>query len=341
MREQLETIRREAVLALEGALSVAEIEALRVRVLGRKGNLTEILRSMGALSAEERPRAGQMVNAVREELTAAIEAKLEKLSRGEQYERLMRESIDVTEPGKRAPSGKLHLLTQAYRDIREIFIGLGFQIREGPEIEYDKYNFQLLNMPPNHPARDAQDTFYMTPDIVLRTHTSPVQARTMLSEKPPIRILSPGRVFRVDDIDATHSPVFMQIEGLVVDKGITMAHLKGILATFAREYFGEGTKTRFRPGFFPFTEPSAEVDVTCIGCHGEGGSCRICKGTGWIEILGSGMVHPNVLRDCGIDPEEYTGYAFGMGVDRIASLRYGVTDIRLLYENDLRFLKQF
>lgn len=325
--------------ALGAVKSAAEAEALRVRVLGKKGSLTGILRQMGSLGEEERPRVGQMVNALREEITTALESKLSELGKREQDARLMSESIDVTEPGTRSDLGRLHLLTQAMRDVRDIFIGMGFQVREGPEIEYDKYSFEMLNIPKNHPARDAQDTFYVNPNIVLRPHTSPVQVRTMLNEKPPIRILSPGRVFRADEVDATHSPVFNQIEGLVIDKDVTMAHLKGALATFAREYFGEKTKTRFRPGFFPFTEPSAEVDVTCIGCGGSG--CRICKGTGWIEILGSGMVHPKVLANCGIDPEEYSGYAFGMGVERIANIKHRVTDIRLLFENDIRFLKQF
>lgn len=339
MQERLKQIAEEAIGVLEQTLDSASLDALRVKVLGKKGALTEILRSMGAVSAEERPKIGQLVNETREKIEAAIAKKENEIKLREKERRLEKERIDVTAPGTVAEQGKLHPLTQVFYEIRNIFIGMGFEVKEGPEVEYDKYNFELLNIPANHPSRDMQDTFYVNDNVVLRTHTSPVQVRTMLAQKPPIRIISPGRVYRADDVDATHSPIFNQIEGLVIDKGITMGDLKGVLDVFAKELYGEKTLTRLRPSYFPFTEPSGEVDISCTVCGGTG--CRVCKNTGWIEILGSGMVHPNVLRNCGIDPEVYSGFAFGMGLDRVANMKYGITDIRLLYENDLRFLKQF
>ncbi len=339
MEEQLRALQEKTMEALDRAASTAEIEKLRVSVLGRKGELTGILRGLGALPPAERPVAGQKVNVVREMLTVAMDEKEAKLAEAEMQARFEEEAIDVTAPGETLHRGTLHPLTHVLTQVRDIFIGMGFRVEEGPEIELDHYNFELMNMPQDHPARDMQDTFYINAETVMRTHTSPVQARTMLSSKPPIRMVCPGRVFRSDDVDATHSPVFHQMEGLVVDKNINFGNLKGTLDTFIKQFFGPQTQTRFRPGYFPFTEPSAEVDATCTACGGKG--CRICKGTGWIEILGCGMVHPNVLRQCGIDPEEYTGYAFGVGIDRLANIKYNITDIRLLLEGDARFLKQF
>ena len=339
MEEQLQALQKKTMEALAQAVSTAEIEKLRVSVLGRKGELTGILRGLGTLPPAERPIAGQKVNVVREALTAAMDEKEAKLAEAEMQARFEEEAIDVTAPGEPLHRGTLHPLTHVLMQVRDIFIGMGFKVEEGPEIELDHYNFELMNMPQDHPARDMQDTFYINADTVMRTHTSPVQARTMLSQKPPIRMVCPGRVFRSDDVDATHSPVFHQMEGLVVDKDINFGNLKGTLDTFIKQFFGPQTQTRFRPGYFPFTEPSAEVDATCTACGGKG--CRICKGTGWIEILGCGMVHPNVLRQCGIDPQVYTGYAFGVGIDRLANIKYNITDIRLLLEGDARFLKQF
>ena len=339
MNEKLSVIREEALAAVKAASSTAELNDIRVRVLGKKGELTAILRSMGSLAPEDRPKVGQMVNEARAEIESAVEARTAALAAQERDARLKAEALDVTIPGKKRPLGKLHPLTQTYYEMRDIFVGMGFTVAEGPEVEYDKYNFTMLNIPKDHPARDMQDTFYVNDDIVLRTHTSPVQVRTMLSKKPPIRIISPGRVYRSDDVDATHSPIFNQIEGLVIDKGVTMADLRGVLDVFAKELYGEHTKTRLRPSYFPFTEPSAEVDLSCMACGGKG--CRICKGTGWIEILGCGMVNPKVLEMCGIDPEVYSGFAFGIGIDRVCNAKFGISDIRLLYENDLRFLSQF
>lgn len=339
MQEKLKQIQDQTLEALSNAKESEIIERIRVKVLGKKGELTELLRGMGALSAQERPKAGAQINALRDTIEAAIDERIKALGALEMERKLKREAVDVSAPGKRGMVGKLHPLTQTYNEICDIFLGMGFEIKEGPEVEYDRYAFEMLNIPKNHPARDAQDTFYITENIVLRPHTSPMQVRTMISEKPPIRILSPGRVFRADNFDATHSPVFHQIEGLVVDKGISMGDLKGTLDIFAKALYGAKTRTRFRPSFFPFTEPSAEMDVSCGVCDGEG--CRVCKGSGWIEILGSGMVHPRVLSMCGIDPEEYSGFAFGMGLDRITNMKYGITDIRLHFENDLRFLAQF
>ena len=336
MKEMLNQIRQ---TALEKIAAGEDLEQIRIQYLGKKGELTAVLRGMGKLSAEERPVIGQLANQVREEIEAAVAQKAEALKASALAEQLKAEKLDVTMPGKTARVGHVHPLTRVQRDMEEIFIGMGFSIAEGPEVEYDLYNFQKLNIPENHPARDTQDTFYITDNILLRSQTSPVQARTMEVQKPPIRIISPGRVYRSDAMDATHSPLFHQMEGLVVDKGITMGDLKGMLETFAKAQFGEDTRCRFRPHHFPFTEPSAEVDVSCFACGGKG--CRLCKGEGWIEILGAGMVHPNVLTMCGIDPEEYSGFAFGMGIERIAMLKYHVDDIRLFYENDVRFLEQF
>ena len=336
MKEMLNQIR---TTALEKIAAGEDLEQIRIQYLGKKGELTAVLRGMGKLSAEERPVIGQLANQVREEIEAAVAEKAEALKASALEEQLKAEKLDVTMPGKTARVGHVHPLTRVQRDMEEIFIGMGFSIAEGPEVEYDLYNFQKLNIPENHPARDTQDTFYITDNILLRSQTSPVQARTMEVQKPPIRIISPGRVYRSDAMDATHSPLFHQMEGLVVDKGITMGDLKGMLETFAKAQFGEDTRCRFRPHHFPFTEPSAEVDVSCFACGGKG--CRLCKGEGWIEILGAGMVHPNVLTMCGIDPEEYSGFAFGMGIERIAMLKYHVDDIRLFYENDVRFLEQF
>ena len=337
MREKLQQIKASALAEL--AEVKAEIEQIRVRYLGKKGELTAVLRGMAALPPEERPAIGQMANEVRAEIEAAIAARVAERKEKELSARLLREKVDVTMPGTPSRMGHQHPLTRVQREIEDIFIGMGFQIADGPEVEYDYYNFQALNIPENHPARDTQDTFYITDKILLRSQTSPVQVRVMEKQSPPIRIISPGRVYRSDALDATHSPLFHQIEGLVVDKGLTMSDLKGTLETFARKLFGEDSKIRFRPHHFPFTEPSAEVDVSCFACGGKG--CRVCKGEGWIEILGAGMVHPFVLSNCGIDPEVYSGFAFGMGLERVTMKHYGIDDIRLFYENDERFLKQF
>ena len=337
MREKLQQIKLTALAEL--ASPDADVEQIRIRFLGKKGELTAVLRGMGALSAEERPVIGQLANDVRAEIEGAITARANAAKEEALAKRLQAEKLDVTMPGTRARMGHQHPLTRVQREIEEIFIGMGFQIAEGPEVEYDYYNFQALNIPENHPARDTQDTFYITDNVLLRSQTSPVQVRVMEKQQPPVRVISPGRVYRSDALDATHSPLFHQIEGLVVDKGITMSDLKGTLETFARQLFGEETKIRFRPHHFPFTEPSAEVDVSCFACGGKG--CRVCKGEGWIEILGAGMVHPFVLSNCGIDPEVYSGFAFGMGLERVAMKHYGIDDIRLFYENDERFLQQF
>ncbi len=337
MKEKLSKIQAEAleqIMAPDAAL-----EQIKVKYLGKKGELTAVLRGMGALSPEERPIVGQMANEVREAIENAIAERSRELAEKALGERLKAEKLDVTMPAATLPMGHLHPLTQAQRELENIFIGMGFSIAEGPEVEKDYYNFQALNIPENHPARDTQDTFYITENTLLRSQTSPVQVRVMEHQKPPIRIISPGRVYRSDALDATHSPLFHQLEGLVIDKGITMGDLKGTLAVFAKKMFGEETKIRFRPHHFPFTEPSAEVDVSCFVCGGKG--CRLCKGEGWIEILGAGMVHPFVLSNCGIDPEEYSGFAFGLGIERITMARYGIDDIRLFYENDERFLEQF
>lgn len=339
MKEQLERIKEEALKQIETADVLETLNEIRIAYLGKKGELTSVLKSLKDVAPAERPKVGQMVNETR----AIIEAKLDEtkaaLAKKARAEQLEKEVIDVTLPARKTAIGHSHPNTVALEEVERIFIGMGYEVVEGPEVEEDLYNFEKLNIPANHPAKDEQDTFYITKDIVLRTQTSPVQARVMEKGKLPIRMIAPGRVFRSDEVDATHSPSFHQVEGLVIDKHITFADLKGTLAEFARELFGEETKVKFRPHHFQFTEPSAEVDVTCFKCHGSG--CRFCKGSGWIEILGCGMVHPNVLEMCGIDPEEYTGFAFGMGLERIALLKYEIDDMRLLYENDIRFLKQF
>ncbi len=339
MKEQLEAIRAQAEAELENAASQQALEELRIKYLGKKGALTAILKQMGKLSAEERPVIGQLANQVRASIENELTQRAAEVKAAEQQRRLEEEKLDVTLPGKRRDMGAKHPLSIGLDEIKEIFIGMGFEIVDGPEVETDYYNFEALNIPKNHPARDTQDTFYINENILLRTQTSPVQVRVMEKQKPPIRIISPGRVYRSDAVDATHSPLFHQIEGLVVDKGITFADLKGTLETFVKRLYGEDSVVRFRPHHFPFTEPSAEVDVQCFNCHGEG--CRLCKGEGWIEILGCGMVHPKVLSNCGIDPEEYSGFALGMGLERVVMRRYNIDDLRLFYENDVRFLKQF
>ncbi len=339
IREDLERIGRETLEDLKKVPDTQALEQLKVKVLGKKGSLTALLRGMGALPAEERPQMGQIINEHRARMQEALEEKLQELSRREKEFRLEQEALDITEPRDPVEIGAVHPTQAVLREVLDCFTGLGFEVVEGPEVELDHYNFELLNLPKNHPARDAQDTFYVDDNIVMRTHTSPVQARIMLSRKPPIRVVCPGRVFRADEIDATHSPVFHQIEGLVIDEKVTMGDLKGTLDAFAKKLYGQDISTRFRPSFFPFTEPSAEVDLTCFNCRGKG--CRMCKGTGFIEVLGCGMVNPRVLEMCGIDPEKYSGFAFGIGLERITLLRYGITDMRLLFEGDLRFLRQF
>ena len=339
MKDRLQKIKDEAIAKIQSADNLDKLNEIKVAVLGKKGELTEVLKGMKDVAAEERPKVGQLVNDTR----AAIESKLEevkkKLTEAERELKLKNEIIDVTLPAKKNNVGHRHPNTIALEELQRIFVGMGYEVVEGPEVEYDYYNFEALNIPANHPAKDEQDTFYINDKIVLRTQTSPVQVREMEKGKLPIRMIAPGRVFRSDDVDATHSPSFHQVEGLVIDKNITFSDLKGTLAQFARELFGEETKVKFRPHHFPFTEPSAEMDVSCFKCGGNG--CRMCKGSGWIEILGCGMVHPRVLRMSNIDPEEYHGFAFGIGLERIALLKYEIDDMRLLYENDTRFLKQF
>lgn len=339
MLDQLEMIRKEAVDAIRSISVPQELEALKVRLTGKKGKLTEILRSMGSLPAEERPQMGQRVNELRRQLEESFSVKEQELKAALLERRLLAETVDVTMPVLQPEKGTLHPLNIVKNELIDIFVSMGFDIAEGPEIETDYYNFQALNLPLDHPARDMQDTFYISENLLLRTQTSAMQIRTMEKKKPPIRIICPGRVFRADEVDATHSPVFHQMEGLVVDKGVTMCDLKGMLDTFAKRVYGKDTKTKLRPSFFPFTEPSVEVDVTCSECGGKG--CRMCKGSGWVEILGAGMVNPNVLRNCGVDPEEYSGFAFGLGIDRVALTRYKISDMRLMFENDVRFLEQF
>ncbi len=339
MKEKLEQIKAEALERIEEAGALEKLNDIRVAYLGKKGELTSVLKSLKDVAPEDRPKVGQMVNDVRALLEERLENAKAVLARAAREEQMAREEIDVTLPSKKAEIGHKHPNMVALEEVERIFIGMGYEVVEGPEIEYDYYNFEALNIPANHPAKDEQDTFYITDKILLRTQTSPVQVRTMEQKKPPIRMIAPGRVFRSDEVDATHSPSFHQIEGMVIDKNITFSDLKGTLAQFAVELFGENTKVKFRPHHFPFTEPSAEVDVTCFKCGGVG--CRFCKGSGWIEILGCGMIHPKVLRMSGIDPEEYSGFAFGMGLERIALLKYEIDDMRLLYENDIRFLKQF
>ena len=339
MKEKLQKIREDAIRQIEASGDLSKLNDVRVAVLGKKGELTAVLKSMKDVSPEERPLVGQLVNETRESIEKILDETKKKLEAAELDAKLRREVIDVTLPAKKNNVGHRHPNTIALEEVERIFTGMGYEVVEGPEVEYDYYNFEALNIPANHPAKDEQDTFYINKDIVLRTQTSPVQGRVMGQGKLPIRMLSPGRVYRSDEVDATHSPSFHQIEGLVVDKNITFSDLKGTLAEFARQLFGQDTKVKFRPHHFPFTEPSAEMDVTCFKCGGKG--CRFCKGEGWIEILGCGMVHPRVLRMSGIDPEEYSGFAFGIGLERIALLKYEIDDMRLLYENDQRFLNQF
>lgn len=339
MLNALNTIQEQAAQALTAVSDPKLLEELRVKYLGKKGELTAILKKMGSLSPEDRPKVGQRANEVRSAIEQLIEQKATEIKAAMQQKKLESEHLDVTMPGKTRPLGKAHPLTKVLDEVKEIFLGMGFSVAEGPEVELDYYNFEALNLPKDHPARDTQDTFYISDNVLLRTQTSPIQVRTMEKQKPPIRIIAPGRVYRSDAVDATHSPLFHQIEGLVVDKGITMADLKGTLEMFVKRLYGEESIVRFRPHHFPFTEPSAEMDVQCFSCHGEG--CRLCKGEGWIEVLGCGMVHPKVLSICGIDPEEYSGFAFGMGLERIVMRRYNIDDLRLFFENDVRFLDQF
>ncbi|MDL2259152.1 phenylalanine--tRNA ligase subunit alpha [Eubacteriales bacterium OttesenSCG-928-K08] len=340
MLEKLEQIRLAAQQALLKAESPQELEALQLSLLGRSGQLTEILRTMGKLQKDERAKVGQAANKVKRELEAAIAERTTQLSELQKAQRLAQERLDITEPGKvLRPRGRLHPMTKTYREIRDALIGMGFITFDGPEVELDENNFTLVNMPPDHSARDMQDTFYINDRVVLRTHTTPCEVRALKTLKPPFRVVVPGRCFRVDEVDASHSPIFMQMEGLVVDRNITMADLKGTLDTFVHAVFGEDVKTRLRPSYFPFTEPSGEMDISCTICKGKG--CRVCKGTGWLEILGCGVTNPHEIENCGLDPHEWSAFAFGLGVDRVTSLKYGITDIRLEYENDARFLRQF
>ncbi len=341
MKEKLEQIRQEALTALAETKAAQDLEALRVKYLGKKGELTAVLKQMGGLSAEERPVIGQLANEVREALTEALSRQQQAIEAAALSARLAAEAVDVTIPGKRPQTGHKHPMSIVLDEVKDIFIGMGFQVAEGPEVELAEYNFTKLNTEEGHPAREWQDTFYIKEDssLLLRTQTSPMQVRTMERQQPPIRVVAPGRVYRKDEVDATHSPMFHQIEGLVVDKGITMADLKGTLNAVVEQLYGKGTKTRFRPHHFPFTEPSCEVDVQCHACGGVG--CRVCKGEGWIELLGAGMVHPKVLEGVGIDTDVYSGFAFGIGVERMAMRRFGITDLRLIFENDMRFLAQF
>ena len=339
MKEKLEQIKKEAIAQIAGAEALEALNEVKVAFLGKKGELTAVLKSMKDVSPEDRPKVGQLVNETRAEIEKVLEEAQKKMENIKREAQMRAEVIDVTLPAKKNSVGHRHPNTITQEDVERIFIGMGYEVVEGPEIETDYYNFEALNIPADHPAKDEQDTFYITGDYLLRTQTSGTQVHVMERGKLPIRMIAPGRVFRSDEVDATHSPSFHQIEGLVIDKHITFADLKGTLAEFAKELYGEDTKVRFRPHHFNFTEPSAEMDVSCFKCHGSG--CRFCKGTGWIEILGCGMVHPNVLKMSNIDPEEYTGFAFGVGLERIALLKYEIDDMRLLYENDLRFLKQF
>ena len=344
MEEKIATLKDAAIADIDGAKSTAALNDIRIKYLGKKGTLTLLLRGMANLSADEKPRIGKLVNEARQCIETHLAARKEKLYYEETAAKLAAEKIDVTLPGRHGFIGNLHPLTLTLRRIKKIFLNMGFTVEEGPEIETDYYNFEALNLPKDHPARDMQDSFYITEDILMRTQTSPVQARTMekasrREKHAPVRMIAPGRVYRRDDYDATHSPMFTQVEGLVIDKDITLADLKGTLELFLRQIFNDNVGVRFRPSFFPFTEPSAEVDVSCTACHGKG--CRVCKGTGWLEILGSGMVHPHVLEMSGYDPKVVSGFAFGLGVERIAMLSMGLNDLRLFYDNDMRFLRQF
>ena len=338
MREQLEQLRERSLAELAAISTEEMLQDFRVRYLGKKGELTAVMKGIGSLSPEDRPKLGQVVNSIRDLLEERIESSQTAIREQARLSRLRNERLDVTLPGRSLPRGTKHPVTLVIEEVSEIFAGLGFQVAEGPEIELDYYNFEALNFPKDHPARDMQDTFFVENNLLLRTHTSPVQIRTMLKHAPPVRVISPGTVYRCDS-DATHSPMFHQIEGFMVDKGITFSDLKGILTIFVTQYFGKETGVRLRPSFFPFTEPSAEVDIACVICKGKG--CRVCKQSGWLEILGAGMVDPEVFRHVNYDPELFTGFAFGMGIERIAMLKYGINDMRLLFENDLRFLRQF
>lgn len=340
MRDKLETMKSGALADIGAAADLEQLNDIKVKYLGKKGELTGILRGMGALSAEERPVIGKLANEVRESIEQELEQRTASLKEADKSDRLNQETIDVTLPGRPFGIGKRHPLTRVMDEIKEIFLGLGFEIAEGPEVELDYYNFEALNFPADHPARDMQDSFYIEPGVLLRTHTSPVQPRVMEKKAPriPVKVIGPGKVYRRDD-DATHSPMFHQIEGFIIDKNISFSDLKGTLLVVARQMFGEDREIRLRPSFFPFTEPSAEVDVSCIMCNGKG--CRVCSNTGWLEVLGSGMIHPNVLKMSGYDPEEVTGFAFGLGIERIAMLKYGIDDLRLMFDNDKRFLAQF
>lgn len=339
MKEQLEEIRSKAIALLDECADIGLLEDLRVKYLGKKGELTAILKQMGKLTAEERPAMGQLANKVRADIEEKLAEKSAQINEALEEARIAAETIDVTLPGKKQPVGRLHPLTKVLDEVKDVFLGMGFDIVDGPEVEYDYYNFTALNLPPDHPARDMQDTFYINDNILLRTQTSSVQVHVMENKKPPIRIISPGRVYRSDAMDATHSPLFHQIEGLVVDKGVTMADLSGTLDMLMKRLYGEKCEIRLRPHHFPFTEPSAEVDILCFNCGGKG--CSMCKGEGWVELLGAGMVHPWVLENCGIDPEVYSGFAFGLGLERIVMGRYGINDLRMFYDNDVRFLGQF
>ena len=339
MKEKLEQIRAQAAAALKNAADERSVDEIRIQFLGKKGELTSILKQMGSLSAEERPKMGQLANEIRGDIENTIAGTMAAMKKRALDRRLEKETLDVTIPGKKPALGRLHPLNSTLNQLIDIFRSMGFDVVDGPEVENDYYNFEALNVPKDHPARDMQDTFYLAENLLLRTQTSATQIRTMEQRKPPIRMICPGRDYRSDEVDATHSPVFHQVEGLVVDKGITMCDLKGTLEQMAHEIYGPETKVKFRPSFFPFTEPSVEVDVSCSECGGKG--CRVCKGSGWIEILGAGMVHPRVLKGCGIDPEVYSGFAFGIGLDRLTTTRHKISDIRLLFENDRRFLEQF
>ena len=341
MKEKLQSIREMAAEAMAACADSRELDAIRVKYLGKKGEATALMKNMRSLSPEERPAFGQMVNDLRSAIEAGLAENKERLEAIALERKLKSETLDVTMPGTEIPIGKKHPINLVLDEVKDIFIGMGFSVAEGPDVESDYYNFEALNIPKDHPARDTQDTFYVSDNVVLRTQTSPIQIRTMENKKPPIRIIAPGRVFRSDDVDATHSPLFHQIEGLVIDKGIRMSDLKGILEMFAKKLYGEETVVRFRPHHFPFTEPSAEMDYQCFQCHGKDPNCSVCHGEGWIEILGCGMVHPKVLEVCGIDPDEYSGYAFGIGLERLVMGRFKITDIRNFYENDVRFLHQF
>ena len=339
MKEELKSIEQRAREELSSVRDAKMLEDFRIRFLGKKGEITAILKQMGRLSPEERPAMGQLANKIRENIDSALTKKKEELKAAAESQRLKAETLDITLPGKASKIGRPHPLNATLEDIEEVFLGMGFDIVDGPEVEKDYYCFEALNMPKHHPARDTQDTFYINENVLLRTQTSSVQIRVMEKKKPPIRIISPGRVYRSDTVDATHSPLFHQIEGLVIDKGITMADLKGTLELLMKRLYGEEAKVRFRPHHFPYTEPSAEVDLMCFNCHGKG--CSMCKQEGYVELLGAGMVHPAVLEECGIDPEVYSGFAFGIGLERITMGRYSINDMRLLYENDMRFLEQF